>query len=146
MYRLILTGSVYLFGCDSGRVRSGTHELLYSLRSQALSRACLISRIARIFPTVTLSAFVPWAMQVMTTLNSTFGATFIGVLVSAVLVFISFDNILRCVAHFSTSLFGVTNLQLYVYFHTYPNDWMGHKLSVVWLWCVPQYIYEQQFT
>ncbi|KAF9040434.1 hypothetical protein BDZ89DRAFT_347249 [Hymenopellis radicata] len=51
-------------------------------------------------------------------LDGTLGAIFIGVLVSAI-------------------LFGLTNLQTFVYFLNYRNDsWLGYKSSVVALWCL----------
>ncbi|EIW56319.1 uncharacterized protein TRAVEDRAFT_72951 [Trametes versicolor FP-101664 SS1] len=51
----------------------------------------------------------------MSNLNPTYGALFVGVLLSAV-------------------LFGVTMLQMFVYFHQYPTDRAWRKLAVGWLW------------
>ncbi|KAK7055810.1 hypothetical protein R3P38DRAFT_3565622 [Favolaschia claudopus] len=49
------------------------------------------------------------------TLDNTLGAVFIGVVVSCI-------------------LFGVSALQVYLYYHYYPNDSRLHKLSVAVLW------------
>ncbi|KAI0769287.1 hypothetical protein BD413DRAFT_613841 [Trametes elegans] len=51
----------------------------------------------------------------MLNLNPTYGALFVGVLLSAV-------------------LFGVTMLQTFVYFQQYPADKAWRKLAVCWLW------------
>ncbi|KAI0633136.1 hypothetical protein C8Q77DRAFT_1158548 [Trametes polyzona] len=53
----------------------------------------------------------------MADLDPTYGALFIGVLVSAV-------------------LFGVTMLQTFVYFQHYSSDRPWRKLAVCWLWCL----------
>ncbi|KII89435.1 hypothetical protein PLICRDRAFT_608002 [Plicaturopsis crispa FD-325 SS-3] len=51
------------------------------------------------------------------TLDSTLGAAFIGVVVSSV-------------------LFGVTNLQAYMYYHDYRRDWLVYRVSVGVLWAL----------
>ncbi|KAI0724648.1 hypothetical protein C8Q72DRAFT_889705 [Fomitopsis betulina] len=48
-------------------------------------------------------------------LDSTYGAIVIGAFVAAV-------------------LFGITNLQTFIYFQRYPSDRLWNKLSVCWLW------------
>ncbi|EPQ56038.1 hypothetical protein GLOTRDRAFT_129241 [Gloeophyllum trabeum ATCC 11539] len=50
-------------------------------------------------------------------LNATYGALFIGLLCAAV-------------------LFGVTNLQIFVYFKTYSEDWIVYKVAAAGLWCL----------
>ncbi|EPQ56044.1 hypothetical protein GLOTRDRAFT_129249 [Gloeophyllum trabeum ATCC 11539] len=50
-------------------------------------------------------------------LEQSLGALFVGILVAAILL-------------------GITNLQTYVYFKSYPNDWLHYKLAVVFLWCL----------
>jgi len=49
------------------------------------------------------------------TLGNTIGATFLGTIFAAI-------------------LFGITNLQVYLYFQNYPNDWRVQKYSVALLW------------
>ncbi|KII89434.1 hypothetical protein PLICRDRAFT_175611 [Plicaturopsis crispa FD-325 SS-3] len=51
------------------------------------------------------------------TLNSTLGAAFIGVVVASV-------------------LFGITNLQAYMYYHGYRRDWIVYKIFVGILWAL----------
>ncbi|KAJ8584406.1 hypothetical protein M405DRAFT_826879 [Rhizopogon salebrosus TDB-379] len=48
-------------------------------------------------------------------LGNTFGALFIGVTLAAI-------------------LFGVTNVQAFVYFQTHRGTWTLYKLAVIWLW------------
>ncbi|KAH9933893.1 uncharacterized protein B0H18DRAFT_982569 [Fomitopsis serialis] len=48
-------------------------------------------------------------------LDTTYGATLIGVCASAI-------------------LYGITNLQVYIYFRAYPQDELWNKISVCWLW------------
>jgi len=48
-------------------------------------------------------------------LDGTYGAMLIGVFISAI-------------------LFGLTNLQMFIYFKEYPRDVIWNKLSVGWLW------------
>ncbi|KAI0946396.1 hypothetical protein AcW1_009869 [Taiwanofungus camphoratus] len=50
-------------------------------------------------------------------LDSTYGAVLIGVFVSAI-------------------LFGVTNLQVFVYFKQCSHDILWNKFAVCWLWCL----------
>ncbi|KAJ7813662.1 hypothetical protein B0H14DRAFT_2778412 [Mycena olivaceomarginata] len=63
--------------------------------------------------------FPPFYMSVYSTqaqtLDNTLGAVFLGVVVSCI-------------------LFGVSALQVYYYYHYYPNDSLLHKLSVALLW------------
>jgi len=54
-------------------------------------------------------------MAVPVTLGNTIGAAFLGTVFAAV-------------------LFGVTNLQVYLYFQNYPQDWRIQKISVFSLW------------
>jgi len=49
------------------------------------------------------------------TLDNTIGATFLGTV-------------------FAAMLYGVTNLQVYLYFQNYRNDWRLQKISVALLW------------
>jgi len=49
------------------------------------------------------------------TLGNTIGATFLGTIFAAI-------------------LFGITNLQVYLYFQNYPNDWHLQRISVALLW------------
>ena len=72
-------------------------------------------------------------------LNPTYGALFIGVLVSSVCV--SFLSLHAPTRHsFHPRLFGVTMLQTLVYFQQYPSDRAWRKLAVSWLWRVLQYM------
>ncbi|PCH45000.1 hypothetical protein WOLCODRAFT_77734 [Wolfiporia cocos MD-104 SS10] len=48
-------------------------------------------------------------------LDATYGAVLVGVFVSAV-------------------LYGVTNVQVYVFFREYPRDVIWNKFAVLWLW------------
>lgn len=66
-------------------------------------------------------------------LGDTYGALFIGLLISAVLVFkrlciIHDINIIYPLCIYS--LFGITNLQVFVYFQSYKNDRIWSKLAV----------------
>ena len=73
----------------------------------------------------------------MDDLDGTYGALFVGVLLSAVYAHLSLRSapvlILR---PRSNSLFGVTVLQAFVYLQQYPADSAWRKLAVYWLWCV----------
>lgn len=56
-------------------------------------------------------------MQQQTSLDSTFGALFLG-------------------AIFASILYGFTNLQVYLYYSNFENDWSVQKYSVILLWAL----------
>ena len=68
----------------------------------------------------------------MADLDSTYGALFLGVLVSAVCVSFTRSNTTTNVKHHR--LFGVTILQAFVYLQQYPHDSRWRKAAVYWLW------------
>ncbi|KAJ7907551.1 hypothetical protein B0H13DRAFT_691203 [Mycena leptocephala] len=60
---------------------------------------------------------LPSTAEIQHTLDTTIGAVFIGVVVSAI-------------------LFGISSLQVYYYYHYYPHDSFLHKFSVGLLWAL----------
>lgn len=64
--------------------------------------------------------------------DTTYGAAHLGVSIGCVYVS-SLDTRTRPCSS-ADSLYGVTNLQTFLYFRTFPDDRLYHKLGVFWLW------------
>jgi hypothetical protein len=65
------------------------------------------------------------------TLDNTVGAVYLGV-VGASMYVLSLENtfVLQLSVWMISSLFGVSSLQTYWYYHQYPRDSLLHKISV----------------
>ena len=67
------------------------------------------------------------------TLDNTLGAFFLGVSVSS--MFVASSPVSSFLIP-PASLFGVSSLQVYFYYHFYPDDGLLHKVAVAVLWCL----------
>lgn len=74
---------------------------------------------------------LPFAMiSVPVTLGDTIGAAFLGCIAASMCVMLPSMSLWMLTIYVTWSLYGISNLQVFVYYQSYPNDWRFQKYAV----------------